>query len=156
MVLKVHSHGHGCDCAAHRMSSPVAPDAAGTRASTSGLWSAVLPMLACAVCPACITTYAKLGSVLGVGFGLSEFHHLLLLVVALTASIGLSAWRSWRTKRSWPIIVAITGSSLVVAGHYFEHLHLLEWAGVLVLLAGGLSEHIRLRRPTLVPTIETT
>lgn len=129
---------HACDCAAHRASAK--PPA------NVGVWSALLPVLACAICPACLTTYAKLFSVLGVGFGLSDFHHLVLLAVAITSSIGLSAWRSWRSRRAWPITVALTGSLLVAIGHFAGDLHFVEWAGVLVLLAGGLSEHFRLRR----------
>jgi hypothetical protein len=93
-----------------------------------------------------MTTYAKLFAVFGVGFGVSEFHHLVLLVIAISASLGVSAWRSWRTQRAWPIVVALTGSSLVVTGHFAGELHALEWAGVLVLLSGGLIEHFRLRR----------
>jgi hypothetical protein len=138
MSLEGHPHGHACDCTAHRGRAEPSPSA--------GIWSTVLPVLACAVCPACLTTYAKLFSVLGVGFGLSEIHHLLLLAVAIGASVGLSAWRSWRTRRIWPIAVALTGSLLVVAGHVSGDLPVLEWAGVLVLLSGGLTEHLRLRR----------
>lgn len=113
----------------------------------AGMGSALLPALACAVCPACLTTYAKILSVLGVGFELSELHHHLLLVVAISVSIGVSAWRSWRTRRAWPIAVALTGSALVAGGHLAADLHALEWAGVLVLIAGGLTERFRLRRP---------
>ena len=133
-----HEHRHACDCAGHRHQSS-AP-------SQAGAWSALLPVLACAVCPACLTTYAKLFSVLGVGFGLSEITHLFLLVVAISASIGVSAWRSWRTRRVWPIATALTGSLLVLIGHVAGDLHVVEWAGVLTLLAGGLTEHFRLRR----------
>jgi hypothetical protein len=136
MRIKVHQHGHACDCAAHR-----AP-----RAANAGVWSAILPVLACAVCPACLTTYAKLFSVLGIGFGLTELQHLVLLVVAISASIGVSAWRSWRTRRLWPIAIALTGSALVATGHFAGDLHAVEWAGVLLLLVGGLIEHFRLRR----------
>lgn len=105
----------------------------------------MLPVLACAVCPACLTTYAKLFSVLGVGVGLSEWHHQVLLAVAIGASLGLSAWRTWRTRRAWPISVAIVGVGLVLVGHLGDDLHTLEWVGVLVLLVGGLTEHFRLR-----------
>lgn len=137
MLLNAHDHGHACDCAAHRAPSQSAHDAS--------LWSAILPALACAICPACLTTYAKLLSVLGVGVGLTEFHHLMLLVVAIGASIGVSAWRSWRTRRAWPLVIAATGSALVIIGHAGD-LHAVEWAGVLLLLVGGLTEHFRLRR----------
>lgn len=131
-----HQHGHACDCAAHRASA--APGA--------GLWSVWLPVLACAICPACLATYAKLFSVLGVGFGLSEIQHLALLVIAITASLGVSAWRSFRTRRVWPIAVAVTGAALIIVGHLAGDLHIVEWAGVLVLLVGGLVEHVRLRK----------
>ena len=146
MRIKVHEHGHACDCAAHRAPKTTAPNAS--------MWSAILPVLACAVCPACLTTYAKLFSVLGVGFGLSEFHHLVLLVVAISMSIGVSAWRSWRTRRVWPIAIALTGSALVATGHFAGDLHAVEWAGVLLLLVGRLTEHFRLRRQqaSLVPS----
>lgn len=143
MRPKLHEHRHACDCAAHRAPKP--------SVQSASLWSAILPVLACAVCPACLTTYAKLFSVLGVGFGLSEFHHLMLLVVAISASIGVSAWRSWRTRRRWPIAIALTGSALVATGHFAGDLHFVEWAGVLVLLVGGLSEHFRLRRQQASP-----
>jgi hypothetical protein len=131
-----HPHEHACDCAAHRRREDPAP----------GAWGALLPVLACAVCPACLSTYAKLFSIAGVGFGLSELHHDILLAVAITTSVALSAWRSWRTRRAWPIGVALAGSTLVLCGHMFGEVAWLEWAGVLTLLVGGLTEHFRLRR----------
>ncbi len=78
----------------------------------------------------------------------------MLLVVAISASIGVSAWRSWRTRRAWPIAIALTGSALVAAGHFAGDLRVVEWAGVLLLLVGGLTEHFRLRRrqASLVPS----
>jgi hypothetical protein len=132
-------HGDGCACAAHRPASVSATD--------GGVWSALLPVLVCAVCPACLTTYAKVFSVLGVGFGLTEAQHLILLMVAIVGSIAVSAWRSWRSRRVWPVAIALTGSTLVVAGHVAE-VHAVEWAGVLALLIGGLSEQFRLRQRT--------
>lgn len=83
---------------------------------------------------------------LGIGFGLSEMQHLAVLVMAIGASVGVSAWRSWRTRRVWPIAIALSGTALVLTGHLLGDLPALEWAGVLVLLGGGLTEHFRLRR----------
>jgi len=103
-------------------------------------------MLACAVCPACLATYTKLLSLAGVSIGFDEALHQLLMAVALTVSVGVSAWRSWRTGRAWPVLLAVGGSALVAGGHLLGDLHAVEWAGVLVLLAGGVSEHFRLRR----------
>jgi hypothetical protein len=48
-------------------------------------------------------------------------------------------------KRAWPVLVAALGSLLVFAGHFAGELHSAEWAGVLVLLAGGVTEQLRLR-----------
>lgn len=138
MRRESHIQGHACDCAAH--SAPAA------RAPRASLWSALLPVLACAVCPACLATYTKLLSVFGVGLGLREVHHLVLLIVAIGASVSASAWRSWRTARAWPLGLAVLGSSLVLIGHLSGDLHAAEWAGVLVLLAGGLIEHFRIAR----------
>jgi hypothetical protein len=125
-----------CDCPAHRHSPPK---------PSAGAWSVLLPIIACAVCPACLATYAKLFSVFGVGFGLSDSQHLLLLTVAVLVSLGVSSFRSWRSKRWWPIATAGFGAALIVAGHVAGDLHQLEWAGVAVLLVGGLREHFRLR-----------
>ena len=138
MRLDAHDHRHACDCAHHQ-----APAASG---ANTGLWAALLPALACALCPACLSTFAKVLSVLGIGFGLSEMQHLAVLVMAIGASVGVSAWRSWRTRRVWPIAIALSGTALVLTGHLLGDLPALEWAGVLVLLGGGLTEHFRLRR----------
>jgi hypothetical protein len=129
-----------CDCPAHRL----APGHTPVKAHT-GAWSVLLPILACAVCPACLATYAKLFSVFGVGFGMSDSQHLVLLTIAVLASLGVSAYRSWRSQRWWPVATASFGAALIVAGHVAGDLHELEWAGVVVLLVGGLREHFRLR-----------
>lgn len=104
----------------------------------------LLPVLACAVCPACLATYTKVLSALGVGFGLSEWAHVTLLMVAIAASLAISSWRSWRTRRAWPVLVAAVGAGLVLSGHWVD-VHAIEWAGVLVLVIGGVTEHLRLR-----------
>ena len=129
-----HPHDQHCDCAAHRPRS------------SSGLWCAVLPLLACAVCPVCLANYAKLLSIAGMGFGLSHAHHFILLVVALSVSLVVSGLRSWRTKRIWPIAVAVSGAGLVLAGHLLGEVSWLEWAGVATLFIGGLTEQFRMRK----------
>jgi ABC-type nickel/cobalt efflux system permease component RcnA len=133
-------HHHACDCSAHRRASKLSSEA------STGTWETILPILACAVCPACMATYAKLFSLLGVSVGLSELHHTIVLVVAIAVSTLVSAWRSLRTRRIWPVAFAVLGSSLVITGHVRGELHALEWAGVLVVLASGLVEHFRLRK----------
>lgn len=105
----------------------------------------LLPVLACSICPACLTTYAKVLSVFGVGIGLDSRLHDALMVVAIAASVLLSGWRTLHSRRIWPLAVAVAGAALIVTGHLRPELHVLEWAGIVTLLAGGLFEHFRLR-----------
>jgi len=115
----------------------------GEGSARSGWVGALLAVLACALCPACLTTYAKLLSVLGMGVGLDAAAHERLLPAALVASIAISGWRSWRTRRAWPLLAAVLGSSLVALAHGVDELHALEWLGMLVLVAGAVAEHRR-------------
>jgi hypothetical protein len=67
----------------------------------------------------------------------------------------VSAWRTWRTRRAWPVVVASVGAGLVLGGHALD-LHAVEWAGILVLVIGGVTEQLRLRNkqsPALVPSL---
>lgn len=125
-------HPDGCDCAAHETPRD------------GGSWlTAALPALACAVCPACLSLYAKLASITGVSWGLSEAAHERLLFVAVGVSLVVSAWRTWRRRRAWPLGVATIGAAAVLAGHALGHGvgAGLEWCGVLIMLVGGLAEH---------------
>lgn len=141
----VHRHGArregGCDCGHdHHHHHPRRASEGG-----GGFWGAALAALACAVCPACLSTYAKVLSALGVGATLSEGQHHALLGFAVGTSLLVSAWRSWASGRLWPAAVAVVGCSLVTAGHFGGDLGWVEWLGVLTLLGGGLGE--RLLRP---------
>ena len=130
-------HDRSCSCGhdhAHRAEPRV-----------SGTWAALAPVLACAVCPACVSTYAKLFATAGVGAALSERQHLVLLVVAVAVSIAVSAYRTWRTQRVWPLMVALGGCGLLVAGHLLSAAWL-EWCGMATLVVGGLLERRAARR----------
>ncbi|HJL15676.1 MAG TPA: MerC family mercury resistance protein [Sandaracinaceae bacterium LLY-WYZ-13_1] len=123
-------HGHACDCPAHR---------GGDHAERGGWWGLLAPVLVCLVCPACLSTYAKVLAALGVGVSLTNEQHGWLLAVAVAVSLVVSGWRSWRARRVWPIAVAVVGGGLLLAGH-LAHQHALEWVGIAVLLVGGLVE----------------
>lgn len=110
-----------------------------------GWLSALAPALACAVCPACLSTYAKIAASFGSGLAIGETAHLVLLLVAIAVSLAVSAWRSWRSQRAWPLALALVGGAMLVIGHVVE-LAPLEWGGIAVLLAGGLVEHLRFVR----------
>jgi hypothetical protein len=144
----LHKTGHTCDCSAHSIGQAQkdSPHGGAPHERSASRWALLLPVLACAICPACLTMYAKLFSVLGISIGLSEFHHALLLTLAVTISVGVSAWRSWKSRRLWPLGVASLGSALVLFGHLSGDLHFLELAGVACLFVGGLAEQFRLKR----------
>jgi hypothetical protein len=136
--VDTHRHHPACDCEHHR--SPATGDSV-----AGGLWASVLPLLACAVCPACLSAYAKILSALGVGLVLTETQHAVIMSLAVASSVAVSAWRTKRTGRAWPLAVSVSGASLVVVGHLSER-SALEWSGVLILLVGGLLEMPLIRR----------
>jgi len=135
-----HAHGHrhgSCACAAHARPRV---NEGGASKGRLGLLASLAPALACAVCPACLSTYAKVLSVMGVGAAISETQHTALLAFAIGSSIVLSAVRSWRAKRGWPLLIAVVGCALVLTGHLASEVGPVEWFGIAVLLGGGLAE----------------
>jgi peptidoglycan/LPS O-acetylase OafA/YrhL len=101
--------------------------------------------VACAVCPACLATYAKIFSIVGVSFGLSERSHTLLLSTGFGLYICVAAWNYKKTGQRAALLIALSGSMLVVTGHFWGDSQAFEWAGVLVLLTGWLTEQLQQR-----------
>jgi hypothetical protein len=102
-----------------------------------------------------LTTYAKALSVAGVGMGLTAEQHALLLFGAVGISVLVSLYRTVRTKRAWPLGVALAGAAMILGAHFGGDVHWLEWMGVAVLLVGGLAEQLRLkRRPRLAVAVD--
>lgn len=99
----------------------------------------MLPLLACLVCPACLSLYAKMFAAFGVGVALSERTHGFILAFALLGSLAASAWRASKSRSLRGLAVTVVGSIAVIAGHVAEA-HWLEWLGVIALLASGLAE----------------
>jgi hypothetical protein len=133
-----HHHHPDCDCG-HEHHAPPPRDV------QAGWLASLLPILACAVCPACLSAYAKVLSAFGVGLFLTDTQHAIIMAVAVTSSVAVSTWRTVRSGRRWPLAVSLCGSCLVVGGHLLDH-NVIEWVGVLVLLVGGLVEMPLLRK----------
>ena len=132
--MKPSKDGETCDCAHHRRISSA--DAGGRE----GRWAAVVPILTCAVCPACLPGYAKLLAFLGVGISLKESTHHVLLASAIFVSLAVSAWRGRRLGRWGPFATVLLGSSLLGLGHMLQESRPLLWGGVAVLLGGTIWE----------------
>lgn len=116
--------------------------------SSAGAWSSILPLVACAFCPVCLSTYAKLGSALGAGAALGEGVHTALLGFALALSLGVSAWRWWVTRRTGPLVLTLFGVSVLGAGHVAETV-VLEWTGIAAMIASGLWERMQRDQPLM-------
>jgi len=123
-----------CDCAAHRAKADPTVD------RPVSAWSALLPVLACALCPACVSMYSSLLATVGLGLVMTETQHHALLAVAVLAALGFSAWRASRTG-SWRfVLVTAAGCALLVAAHLFGEIAILTWTGIATLLLGGWLE----------------
>lgn len=142
-----HPDGHACACPHHHEAT----------SPRRGRGAAILPILACAVCPGCVATYAKVLSVLGVGVALSETQHLWLLLACVVPSIGFALYEARTSRRYAPAILTCTGSAVLVLVHLFAEqvgLGRLSWVGVALLLAGaGWGSRARLERRIATPHV---
>jgi hypothetical protein len=128
-----HSAAGCCDCPAHR---EVARDPA-ERASR---WSALLPIFACALCPACISAWAPLLAAAGLGLALTESQHTGLLLGTIALSLGVALWRARRTRAWLPVVLTAGGGGLMLGGHALNDNAALAGLGVLCFLsAAGLG-----------------
>lgn len=146
-----HSHGHSCACDHHHE----APGAS----RNSAIWSTLLPILACAVCPGCIASYAKILSIVGVGIALSETQHLGLLVVCISLSLGVGLREARMTRRWGPLLVNVLGCTVLVAIHAMGEQSAppwSSWCGIVLLLGGAVWGHrirLALRRSSPPPSV---
>lgn len=134
-----HDHDHGpsavkvedpCDCAGHRAKAAVAGGGAGI-----GWLSGVAPILACALCPVCLSAYATILPLLGVGFVLSEGQHQLFLIGAVVAAILAGSWRAKITRRFGPLGLTLSGCALLIFADLLHESRPLAVVGMVCLVA---------------------
>lgn len=103
-----------------------------------------LPILKCAVCPACLSVFGSLLAGARFGFLEDERLHGAVILAALLADF-LILGASLRHHRRWgPLGVCAAGALLAVAGHFTSEL--VEYGGLSLLLAAGIWNLILLRR----------
>lgn len=133
-------HHEGC-CGGHRHPARVA------KPGRSTLFGAVLPVLACAVCPTCIGAWAQALSAVGAGFVITETQHLVLLVAAVVVTLVVSGRRYARSRRKGPLVLALAGSVGLVASHFLGENQALAWSSIAILVAASIwQERARPRR----------
>lgn len=129
-------HDHACECHGHCHTDI-------SKADSASRWAGLLPLLACSVCPTCIALYAKIFGLLGVGFGLSEDGHALLLSAAFAIYLSVAVWTFRRTRQLAPLLFALSGAAVVGIGHLTDY-EALELGGIVVLLGGSVWERWQL------------
>lgn len=126
-----HGHGSGC-CDGHHHHHRASHE----RSSVLG---SILPILACALCPACIGVWAQVLSVVGIGLVITEAQHHVLLAIAITVALAMSVYRFVRTRIVGPFVLTIIGCASLAGSHFFaEENHLLSWLSIAVILGASL------------------
>lgn len=120
------------------------PSASPAPSRSLQLWSLLLPLLKCAVCPACLSVLG--GAVAGARLGIlgDERLHGSLLLVALLGDVILlrAAWRHHGSR--WPLLTCLVGGALALAGHVTYEA--VEYAGFGLLMVAAVQNIVLLRR----------
>lgn len=93
----------------------------------------MLPALGCAVCPACLSLWKPLLSVLGVTLAFSDEQHAWLLFVSLSLAFSVGAWDARRSGVQLPFWLTVGGGSLLILSHLTGELAALEWSGMFIM-----------------------
>jgi hypothetical protein len=150
-----HVHGEGCGCDIRSLR--VKPSAMSQQGTFRGFVGQVLPALACAVCPACLATYAKALSVAGVSAWLSESQHLGFLTVAVAFSLVFGVRRARKLGRWEPFGFTVLGCALLVLAHLYDDAPWPTWAGLVALFVGGVyGQRLTIRAQTARPVVKVS
>lgn len=129
------------NCAAHRPRAPV------DRSGRWGWLAGIIPILACALCPVCLSAYATILSVFGVGFALSEGQHAVLLIVAVVAALASGAWRARVTRRFGPLGLTALGCTLLIFADVLHENRPLSLIGIAMLIASMVWDRRASKQP---------
>jgi hypothetical protein len=104
----------------------------------------MLPVLKCAVCPACLSLFGGVFAGARLGFLDSERWHAAVILVALIADFAILGASMRHHARRGPLVLCAAGGLAAVAGHVTAEL--VEHAGFALLLAAGIWNLVLLRR----------
>ena len=140
--ISPHSPG-ACDCPAHRSQPPL------TNGSRASGWAALLPIAACALCPACLSAWAPLLATLGVGLAFTESEHAALLIAAIALSLIISIRRALRNGVWAPVWLTLLGGGAMLGAHLLNDNAALTGVGVVCFLSAAASSIWRSRTKAL-------
>lgn len=107
-------------------------------------WSVVLPVLKCALCPACLSILGGIFAGARLGFVGSERFHGALLAAALLADLFILRAAMKHHQSRWPLAMCLCGSAVALMGHLFAEP--LEYVGFALLMGAAVQNVILLRR----------
>jgi len=105
-------------------------------------WATLAPVLACLVCPACLSTWAKLLAFAGVGLALSEGQHLVLLLAACAVALVFTVRATLRGGSRWALAGTAAGVVLLMVAHVSGDAAPLEWVGMALLVLSGFADRV--------------
>ena len=114
-------------------------------ASGSGLQalSLILPILKCAVCPACLSLWGTMFASARLGVFEDERAHALALLSAVIVDFAILAASMRHHGSRRPLVVCAVGAVLALGGHVAGEA--VEFAGLAVLVGAGVSNFFLLR-----------
>lgn len=108
------------------------------------VWSVVLPIIKCAVCPACLSLFGGLFAGARIGLLEVERYHVPIILVALVLDFLIlrAAWKHHGSR--WPLLFCLIGGVLALGGHFVWEP--LELTGFLLLMIAAIHNVVLLRR----------
>ncbi|MDD9944659.1 MAG: hypothetical protein OXU20_26675 [Myxococcales bacterium] len=107
-------------------------------------WSFVLPVLKCAICPACLSVFGGLFAGARMGFLGDERVHGSLIAFALVADLVILQAAIRHHGNRWPLGLCVAGGAIAVLGHVTAEA--LELAGFGLLILAAVQNVVLLRR----------
>lgn len=107
-------------------------------------WSLALPVLKCAVCPACLSLFGGLVAGARMGFLADEHVHGSIMAAALVADFFILRTALRHHNNRWPMALCIAGAMTAVVGHVTSET--VEFAGFGLLFLAAIQNVVLLRR----------
>lgn len=107
-------------------------------------WSFALPVLKCAVCPACLSIFGGLFAGARLGFLGDERFHGSIIAIALVADFFILRAAMRHHKNRWPLGLCLGGGVVAIVGHFTAET--VEFIGFGLLMLAAIHNVVLLRR----------
>ena len=108
--------------------------------------TAILPVLPSATCPLCLAAYAGVFSLFGLGFLFNDRVQRPLIPVFLAITIVSMFWTARHHRKPGPILAALLGSVVIIAGRIVWMLPWAVYPGVVCVFVAAIW-NLLLKRP---------